>query len=239
MITKRLEPSPDIRFLDGATNGSSEHEQSYLADRGDRTWRVNDSPLADYSRRAHIFGRPSGLIDLISERISPSDENVGLDVAAGSSARALRDLLESGVLGLALATNYENLMSTDLSDDSRLDQINGDLTLEWTWHRIRQWKDRHASQGFAIVMHRPIGGLQELSAHTYRGAAHLLLDMVQPEGIMFTQVPRRLVRDQRALSRVCSGVRARSDVAEVITSARKAQQIDNDQNDLYAVILKR
>lgn len=228
----------DLVFLDGAVDGSSGYEHDWLSEYGDLSWMVNNSSLTDYSRRAYIHGHPEGLSGLISAQIGQSEENAGLDLAAGTSARALRDLLESGVLGLALATNYEDLMPADTANDSRLSQITGDLTEPQTWHRIRKWKNLYASQGFKLVMHRPVGGLQELSPHTYSGAAHFLLDMVQPGGMMFTQVPRRLVKEQSPLAELCHSIRSRPDVGEVYVTEGRRPKKRIDENDMYAAILK-
>ncbi len=58
--------------------------------------------------RGQIFGDIRAVKFIIDAQIGGESDNVGLDIAAGSDARALRDLLDSGVLRLALATNYED-----------------------------------------------------------------------------------------------------------------------------------
>lgn len=89
-------------------------------------------------------------------------------------------------------------------------------------------------------MHRPIGGLQELRPKVYRGAAHFLLDLIRPGGLMFTQVPRRLVEVADEHRQTCESIRNRPDVLEVMTTSQRPHTTfgDIDENDLYAVILK-
>ncbi len=124
-------------------------------------------------------------------------------------------------------------------NDSRLAHIDGKLTDPATLAGVVDWKKRYAPRGFAIVMHRPIGGLQTLPFRTYRGASHLMLDLTRSGGLTFTQVPRNLVASPRVLTGLCASIRQRSDVAEVIVSPPKPPNTHVDWADLYAIILKR
>ena len=102
-----------------------------------------------------------------------------------------------------------------------------------------QWTKANAPEGLALVMHRPVGGLQELPLETYRGGAHFLLDLVRADGLMFTQVPRSLASDETSLAEVCAEIRQRKDVREIITNARPKFLYALDYSDLYAVIFKQ
>lgn len=230
-----------FEFLDNAQIGCYEHEQ--LKEHGDQKWLVNSSTFADYSRRANLLGRVSGLFDIINEQIGHSQDNVGIDIAAGSTPQALRDLLDCDLLSSALSTNFEDRRPRWIKRDARLDHIAGDLITPATWSRIAQWKDHNAPEGFALAMHRPVGGLQSLDARVYFGAAHMVLDMVRPNGLMFTQIPRGV--SSSILPHLCASIRARSDVANVITSpphriVTPSLYYENiDEYDKYAVIIKR
>lgn len=229
--------APDLSFLDGAYQDYP--NWYYMLVNGDHRWRVNNSTMQDYSRRAYIGGTVHGLEDIIVDRVGHSEDNVGLDLAAGSRAQALRDLLDSGVLGRALATNYQNRMPRRMRKRDDLDHIKGNLVKQETWRKIIDWQKRHAPEGFDLVMHRPVGGLQDLGPRTYHAAAHILLGTVKPGGMMFTQVPRRLVNLESSLDRLCRDIRGREDVEGVITTGeRPSKRLSNDESDLYAVILK-
>lgn len=218
----------------------------WLCVNGDANWRVNSSSFNDYSRRADIHGHPDGLTDIVFSQVGLDPNNVGLDIAAGSSARALRDLLDRGVLGRALATNYQNRRPSKVANDPRLDHITGDITKPSVLEGVASWTHANAPEGLALVMHRPIGALQDLPPRTYKGAAHFLLDLVRPEGIMFTQVPRSLRKRGAlgAMRSICASIIERPDVAKVMATPPRNRpkndvlRNDLDENDVYAVIIK-
>lgn len=229
---------PDLSFLDGVQEPRIARE--YLAKKGDDAWDINDSTIHDYGRRANFFRDPEGLVRIIRSHIGFDTENVALDLGAGTHAQALRDLLDSGAVGRALATNYEDRRLVG-PEDPRLDRIAGDLTLPSTWRDIIEWQRLQASQGFNLVMHRPIAGLQKLPPRAYRGAAHLALDIAHPEGLMFTQVPRSIVEDPPQWDRLCRSIRNRPDVLRVIASPPRPAHVrywKTDESDAYALILK-
>jgi hypothetical protein len=228
----------DLSFLDG--NGVTSDCQSHLDAYGDKNWRVNNSSMADYASRARMRRGPNTLMDRLIAQVGRSKENVGLDIAAGSNARALQDLLGSGVIGRALATNYQDCRPNRLKASRRLSHIAGDLADPATWQEIADWKDEHAPEGFAVAMHRPIGGMQGMPEDFYAGAAHAALDMVRPHGFIFTQVPRNLTNPANTfLGELCTGIRERADVAGTITAPPARLGTPIDKADQYVVILKR
>lgn len=228
---------PELSFLDHARD---DHLSSFwLLWNGDNRWRVNNSTIGDYSRRALIDGRVSGLTDIILDRLGVSEANVGLDVAAGSSAQALRDLLDSGVLDKALATNYQDRRPRKIRRDPRLDHIKGDLTRQSTWERIVGWQAEFAPEGFDLVMHRPVGGLQDLDPRTYQGAAHALMDMTRPGGMLFTQVPRRMINLSGLLQELCDDLHERPDFEGMLTSGPHPKHAPPNESHRYVVIFKR
>jgi hypothetical protein len=205
----------------------------------DHNWSVNNSSLRDYSRRANMNGRIDGLIRMIEGRLGEGEDNVGLDLAAGSRPHALSNLLESGVLARALATNYADRRPRSLKRDPRLDHRKGNLLNPKTWQGIQAWQQQHAPEGFALAMHRPVGGLQDLPPDFYEGAAHAVLDMVGEDGMFFTQVPRILAAVPRHLERVCEGIQDRPDVEEVVRSLPRSKDMPVDERDPCVVIFKR
>lgn len=226
-----------LTFLDGA-DGAPAH-RDIMSRLGEREfWRVNNSGIDDYSERARILGAPDTLKVIIAATLGYNEDSVGIDIAAGSDIRALRDLLDLHILRSAVATNFSDSRSRSAFGDLRVSHIDGDITVPDTWLQIGQWQERHTPEGFALAMHRPVGALQELPVHTYRGAAHFLLDRIKPGGLMFTQVPRTIVEDKREMLDLCRTINRRKDVVEVITSPQAAPGTPKDWADTYAVILK-
>ncbi|HEX5743875.1 MAG TPA: hypothetical protein VFX84_00265 [Candidatus Saccharimonadales bacterium] len=229
-------PGVDLSFLDGA--GEDYFTRLFVFMYGDRNWVVNNSTMQDYSRRAFIGGSVNGLSDLVADRLGTTGDKVGMDLAAGSRAQALRDLLDSGVLGRALATNYRDRMPRKASRDD-LDHRDGNLTHHGTWREIVGWQELHAPEGFDLIMHRPVGGLQELKPATYQAAARILFDMVKPGGMMFSQVPRRVMNIDGGLRDLCRSVRSGGEVEDVVTTGeRPGGRRPKDESDFYAVLLK-
>jgi hypothetical protein len=206
---------PSLDFLDH--HSTPDEWQVRVQTIGD-TWSVNNSNFDAYSAKANVFERPDGLKGLV--QALPASENVvGLDLAAGSQAAALTDLLDRGVLTKALATNYDDLRSDELKVDERLSHIEGDLTGPDAWRKIIAWQRAEAPEGFSLIMHRPVGPLQNLSRELYHGATMLMLDMLKSGGILFAQVPRCFSQGGApGLADICKDVRSRRDVVEVINS---------------------
>lgn len=234
-----ITPAVDLSFLSRAEQDGS--EGLWLLTHGDHRWQINNSSLANYSHFANIHGTSTGLLDIIRERIGTSGDSVGLELAAGSSAQATRDLLDGRILSKALVTNYQRLKPRSVRRNPRLTQVKGNLTRPRPWEKVVKWKEEHAPEGFDVIMHRPVGALQNEAFPFYRGAAHALLNMLKPgRGLMFTQVPRRLVNVTTALEETCEEIRGRSDIEEIITSEEpRAPRMRKDASDLYAVILKK
>jgi hypothetical protein len=228
----------DLGFLDDA--GEDPLSRLFLSTYGDKQWIVNNSTFSDYSRRAYIGGSTSGLSRLVDERLGDSEGAVGLDLAAGTEARALRDLMDSGILEQALATNYRARVTRRLRRNN-LDHIRGNLTSRETWQKILGWKDRHAPEGFDLVMHRPVGGLQDLDPRMYQAAGRILFGMVKPGGMMFSQVPRRVMNVEGGLRSLCQSIREGGEVERVVTTGQRPSHIhpSKDERDFYAVVLKK
>lgn len=211
---------------------------SRLRKSGDGLWCVNNSDIKDYSRRARIFGRNSGLLEVLKTNLNQNDPGVGLDIAAGSLAVALRDLADMELIQSGLATNYEDRRSFRVAEDQRIGHVSGDITEQRTWDEIERWRQVHAPDGFSVAMHRPVGGLQDLPDFTYEGAVHAVLDMVQDEGVFFTQIPRTLVDNPRLLGPICKSIHDRPDVDRILSSGRPNWFAHVDESDSFAVIIK-
>jgi hypothetical protein len=229
-------PGADLSFLNDARESVISAAALFMY--GDRNWAVNNSTMYDYSRRAYIGGSATGLLDIVNERLDTSEDNVGLDLAAGTYAQALHDLLDSGVLNRALATNYSARLPRRARRQD-LDYLTGNLTRRDTWQAILGWQGEHAPEGFDLVMHRPVGGLQDLDLDTYKAGARILFDIVKPGGMMFSQVPRHAMNDEGGLRELCRSVRSGGQVEDVVTTGeRPSKKLPKDESDFYAVLLK-
>jgi hypothetical protein len=234
-----IETPGELSFLDRAQLDSRDF--MHLARYGDTDWIINNSSINDYSSKAHFPDDSLTLGEAIRTRLGTSEANVGLDIVAGSNGTALQDLMRSGVLSKAIMTNYEDMRNAETVAIPELYQVEGDLTSTSTWQQIIALKQEHAPQGLAIAMHRPAGALQNLSPSIYRGATHLVLNMLGSGGLFFTQVPRSLIdpkwRNRHALERICREVEARDDVSEVVVSKPGTSEFA-DRRDTYAMIFK-
>lgn len=133
---------------------------------------------------------------------------------------ALQQLMAEGFLGKGLVTNYEDTRDEATRALSDLDHIDGDILMRPTWERIVDWQRQNAPDGFALVLHRPYGALQDLRPGFYRGAIHLLMDMTKPNGMLLLQTPGDVGGLKRAvyLAALERSARDRDDVAELYTS---------------------
>lgn len=210
---------------------------SWLGKGGDSRWGVNDSSFEKYAADAQFPDYyPGGLKGIIEEALSVNDTNVGLDIAGGSQARALRDLIESGTLTKGLVTNLEDLRAPEIKADTRVDHVAGDLALRKNWENIIRWQTTHAPEGLSLIMHKPFAGLQDLTPNAYEGAAHTLIDMLRPGGVFFTQVPSSLHAHPQALLATYRRLLKRPDVSEIIPSTRASFEAGKHA---FAVIIKR
>lgn len=183
----------------------------------DIEWISNDSSLRDYATYS-LLGE--GIFDRILERhVGRSPENVGLDLAGGENGQALQDLFAEGILGKALLTTYRDRRSTKTERMVELDHIDGDLIRPETWQKIFDWKHTHAQDGLALIMHRPLGGLQDLKPSTYIGAANLLIDLLRQGGVLFAEVPGALYGPDMAA--MCESLDERDDIAKIILGKDK------------------
>jgi hypothetical protein len=228
--------SRDFMFLNGAAG--LDIPIARLEELEEGKWSTTDSSIDDYSARANFLGRSDGLVEIIRRQLGDADDNVGLDIAAGANGRALRDLLDSGILRKALITNFADKRSDEVKHNDRLYHITGNLVLPQTWHEILDWQETFAPDGLSLIMHRPVGALQDLPNATYRGALHLLLDRTRLGGLLFTQIPRPLVRDTAALLNIRDTLRARSDVGRVIVRSTIRKDKPH-RTDTHVVIIKK
>lgn len=209
----------EFSFLEGTE--PSKANEAKLARNGDRaSYGINGTSFDDYTVAANILEAPFGLQVVVAEAMRGHDENVGLDIAAGSDADALVDLLDDGLLTTGIATNYADERSPKVANDTRLKHISGSLLEDTTWRELLETVEDEAPDGLALVMHRPLGELQYLPPNTYRGAAHFLLDLIRPGGVMYAQVPAQLEINPRDMVDICTDIRARADVVDVLNGSR-------------------
>ena len=236
MATEKL---TNFDFLNGVNHPAGDEPPS------DDWWFTNDSTLADYFQVGTLPDHPEGVGSFIFNRIG--HDNVGIDLAGGTNGVALRGLLRADVIHKGLFTNYQDhrgriherpngLVNNEhnLSQEG-IDHIEGDIISPDTWQRIIDWQQQNAPDGAGVVLWRPDGALQNLPPSFYHGAAHVVLDMIRPGGVLFTQIPTSLRHDwshrydlsaidqdrgviAEQLLEVCTSITDREDVDEVIVS---------------------
>jgi hypothetical protein len=144
---------------------------------------------------------------IIRKRLSTYPENAAVDIAGGMNGRALRDLLDEGVISRGLVTNYLDKQDPAKADP-RLEHLAGDILAPETWESIIDWVQQYQPR---LLLHRPFGALQGLPASFYKGAAHLLLDVLPPGSIMFSQIPCSL--NPKKIRALGASISDRPDVA--------------------------
>lgn len=222
-----------LSFLDPYTAYKS--QPPVLSER--HTWTVYNSSFKDYSEHAILPDYPDGLKGIVESQIGFNEDNVGIDIGGGINGVALQDLLELGVLSKALMTDFMDERSEKTKQVSELDHLAGHLLDADTWQAMIDWQEVNAPDGLALIMHRPVGGLQRLTPDVYEGATLCMFDMLQPGGLLFTQIPRR-IRHSPEGPQILNTLRHRPDVGQVIISAKRKGTIVSDELDQYAVIIK-
>lgn len=228
----------NLEFLEGV-----EHPADDLPPEDD-TWFTDDSPVSHYFDRVALPGHPEGVNNLVWGHIGY--DNAGIDLAGGANGRAITDLRRSDIVVRGLFTTYRD--NRDSSSQARfrgiddIDHISGDLINPYTWEQIIDWQRTNAPDGVGIVMWRPDSAMQHLPPSFYRGAAHTVLDMIRPGGVLFAQVPVSLrpewptTEDKAAaaqeLGKLCTSISDREDVGEVLVS----EQLDRKEH--CALIIK-
>jgi hypothetical protein len=207
-----------LDFLDGAVEEVFDDET--VASKEARGWGTNNSDFEAYCVDLALPNHPEGLQGIVERHVGRHEHNVGLDLAGGSDGVALQDLLNDGILGTAILTNYYDLRTDSAKQEQRLHHVAGDLAERDTWEEILVHQRHYAPDGLALIMHRPVGGLQNFAPDIYREAAHLLLDIARPGGVVLYQVPTSLTRRGREhyLELVRPSMRARDDIEEPIPS---------------------
>ncbi len=184
----------------------------------DSQWFVNDSGIGYYSRCAYLNGRADGLTDLLSERLANTQNGIGMEIAAGSNAVALRELLESGLLAGALALNLCDTRSDETRQDDRISHLAGDVTLRETWGGIYEWIEDKTPEGLDLILFHPVGGLSGLPQDVYEDAAHHMVDLLKPGGVFFAQAPKPLLAGNPRLRKLYKGLCSRDDVESIAIS---------------------
>lgn len=198
-------------------------------------WDINDSTFEDYFYPVELEGHPEEVLDVLVDQIGLSEDNVGIDIGGGTNGVAIRGLIEYGLLGRGIVTNMKDRRDEAVKNDPTLEHIEGDILNGRTWKKICSMVEESTSEGLALVMHRPVGGMQDFSSSFYNGALHNILDMIRPGGAMFTQVPGALLdglREHRKLQGICQSIKERPDVSEILPS-----ETTGHKNPKYAVIL--
>ncbi len=225
-----------LEFLDGAKEPLG-HRLSLWIRKDWGTWQIIDSSFNDYVARIATVREKIPVKTIIATHLEESENRVGLDIAGGVSGRALRQLVNRGLLDKGLVTNYDDNRSFSEKQDSRLGHVDGNLTNANTWQRILDWQRQNAPEGFGFVMHRPVGGLQELQPEFYAGATCLVLDMMSSSGMFYTQIPESLVTNNVAKKKVWRELKSRGDIAAAWLATTDGGKMHS--NNAHALIIKR
>jgi hypothetical protein len=206
----------DYSFCDGV----SHPVQIAIRNReeGDIRWDYNDTPFEYYGvNRTH--GEASLYAHKVYEHllVNPGVK-IALDIAGGSNGRAIRDLINLGLVNSGLVTNYEDRRNESTKKITELGHVAGDLIKQETWKKIQAWKDEFAPEGFSVIMCRPVGGLSYLPGAFYVGGLATLLDWLQPGGVGLFQIYPEAEHDG------CEMLRNRDDIAEVYRDKERRGQ---------------
>lgn len=210
--------NPSLSFLEGIKQVP--FEADLLDEVGDGSWTINDSSIHAYGIGVYFPKYGRNPIEAIVDRIGRKDTNVAMDLAGGSNGAALQGLMEMGVIGTGLVTNYEDRRCPATREIESLDHVEGDLTKRCTWERIIEWADLHTDGGFDLIMHRPVGGLQYLPPKIYSGAVQALIELLKPGGLIFCQIPYKLtdIHDNPEIKAIGDELKRNSKVEKIARS---------------------
>lgn len=197
------------------------------------SWGKDDSPFSNYVDLVEFEG--GSAINLIEGAVGHSALNTAIDIAGGSNGRAIHDLLNSGAIGSGIFTNYIDNRDGNLSD-RRVQFVDGDLLDDTTWRRITAAQKAIAPAGLDLALHRPYGGLQDLSVEQYYDLLTKTMGLLRGGGVLYTQIPQSAYEglSKGELERLCRLVHASSSVGKVATSV--ASKTLSDYN--FALIYK-
>jgi len=160
--------------------------------REDRGWLVDDSHLSRFFDGVKL--RNGTPLEVMAQCIGRDPNNVGIDIAGGTNGVAMRDLVATGLVGKGLYTHFLDDRNPRLSNPN-VDLVTGDLATAQPWLSIRDWQQRNAPQGFAVALHAPGLGFEKWAPDTHLTALAMLLPMMQPGAVIFTQVPIEVLKD--------------------------------------------
>jgi hypothetical protein len=215
-----METKSDFSFCDGVRHS----QRTVLKNlrEGDGRWKVNNTSMIHYGK-FDPSGEPSEYAKRHIDHLRSHTGGVALDVAGGHQGRAVRDLIDLGLVESGLVTNMEDLRERKTKRYTRLGHVAGDIIKAETWELIEGWKGRFAPQGFTSVTYRPYGALEDLPTEFYLGAAHTLLDWMAPKGVALLQIPNFFPDS------ACEDILKRADVSDFYH--------DPDHNDTVLLYL--
>ena len=204
-----MKVSRNFSFCNGVSHGAGDEERNSTL--GDSRWGVNNSSLGSYG--ASPLSRKSPFAERLAAQLETQPQGVVIDIAGGNNGKAVKDLIRTGAVRSGLVTNLEDLRNRRAKRNKNLYHVAGDIIIQQTWREIDAWRQEHAPEGLAAVMHRPYGALQCLPTQFYEGALNTLLDWTMPGGVGLFQIPDMLLDDD--LSTICQRLRSRQDVANI------------------------
>jgi hypothetical protein len=203
-----IAPSAELDFLTYASERYLTHPPQSNTDE----WGVNNSDFSNYCAYAP---RHYDYEKIITSRLAGLATRTAIDIAGGVNGRAIQELIDEGLVDQGVVTNMKD-RRVDYGLASGVDHIEGNICLADTWQKIIDWQHEKAPEGFSLVMHRPVGALQELPAEFYAGALRFLLQRIQPGGMLFSQIPAVLsFTDNDSKKALCEELFTREDINKI------------------------
>lgn len=204
--------------LDFLACASLTYEDPALLRYAKRNGWAAENDIHDYGQARFSNAYPtSSLVEIIAQEKKPGRPNVGMDILGGKRGLALCDLLTRNVLDAAVIVDLA-AQPDEAPEHPGLRHVAGDIMRRETWLDMRKAQQELAPEGLALIMHRPLGALQQQLPAFYEGAAHALLDMLRPGGILFAQQPDRLFFGREHIGSLRRSLNARGDVGRITLS---------------------
>jgi hypothetical protein len=201
-------------------------------------WHKNRSPIENYGAAKFTESFPGKeLYDIIVGQIGKRPGNVGMDVLGGLDGVALQQLVSSGVLSKSIDVDLRTHHGNGVSNNPKLHYVAGDILSSETWQPMIEKQAKLAPQGLALIIHRPYGALQHQPQNVYEGGAHVLLDMLRPGGVLFTQVPSTYKNNDDVVRQTYRSLVSRGDIQRIVRADGYMNGKTPISNEKQAVLL--
>lgn len=214
---------------------SSHEKLSGLSTDNINTWNIDDSSFDSYVSMVHF--REGTAQEQLERLLEVGKRAVGLDIAGGSNGRAITDMIAAGYLTGGVFTNFVDNRTDQTKHNPRLQFIDGDLVASTTWDKISRVQQQQSPGGFNVVLHRPYGGLQDLSSEQYLEGVQRVMALLRPGGAFYCQIPASPYTrpDERRLRDMHQAIKGMREVKRIEASVRSKTL----SNHNFCMIYKR